>query len=251
MSVAGDLRVQVQAQLGRLRLDAELDTAGGTLVVIGPNGAGKSSLLALVLGALPVQAGRISLGPKLLLDTALGVNLPVEQRCIGYMPQDYALFPHLTVAGNVELALASARPRLNRDERTQRVSAMLDELAVQSLAQRSPQTLSGGEKQRVALARALAAEPSALLLDEPLAALDVHARLEVREFLASYLQRLALPAVVVTHDAADARSLGHRIAVLEQGRVTQTGQWSNLVAAPGSKFVEEFVSVGNAHGAFR
>ena len=236
------LHARLTARVGRLLIDAELDTGAGTLVLVGPNGAGKSSLLSLLLGALPVEQGRVTIGDTVLLDTAAHVDVPMEQRRLGYVPQDYALFPHLSVRQNVDFALGSVSPPPGPGERAQRVDAMLHDLGLTAHAGRRTQALSGGEKQRVALARALSVGPRALLLDEPLAALDVHSRHEVRAFLAGYLGRLALPTIVVTHDAEDARTLGHRVAVLEAGKVTQTGTWAELVAQPASRFVSEFVA---------
>jgi molybdate transport system ATP-binding protein len=236
------LRARVLAHVGRLRLDVELDSAPGTLVVIGPNGAGKSSLLSLLLGARPIAQGCVQVGDSALFDSARGIDVPLEERRLGYVPQDYALFPHLRVRENLEFALFSALGRRERSAALARAQKLSDELGLTELQERYPRTLSGGEKQRVALARALCANPRALLFDEPLAALDVHARQEVRTFLASYLGELGLPALVVTHDAADARQLGHRIAVLEAGRVTQQGSWPELVRAPASRFVEHFVA---------
>jgi molybdate transport system ATP-binding protein len=228
------LRAELRARVGELAIDVRIDTGDGTLVVVGPNGAGKSSLLALLLGERAVERGRIEVGGVVLLDTERGVRLAVERRALAYVPQDYALFPHLTVRKNVEFALASAG-RLDRV----RASAVLRELELDSLGERLPRTLSGGEKQRVALARAISVQPRALLLDEPLSALDVHARRGVRAFLARYLKEVALPTIVVTHDPADARTLGARIAVMEAGVITQTGTWDELAASPASPFVEE------------
>ncbi|KYF63548.1 molybdenum ABC transporter ATP-binding protein [Sorangium cellulosum] len=245
------LRARVTARIGRLRLDAELETGRGTLALVGPNGSGKTSLLSLLLGVLPVERGRVDVGGAVLLDTEAGVDVPVEERGIGYVPQDYALFPHLTVRENVAFAVrssASRRSGVDRAARAERVDAMLHELGVAALAHRRTQALSGGEKQRVALARALSVGPRALLLDEPLAALDVHSRREVRTFLAETLRALALPTVVVTHDAADARLLAHRVAVLEAGRVTQAGTWDELAARPASRFVEELVASARGGG---
>ncbi|WP_437637239.1 ABC transporter ATP-binding protein [Sorangium sp. So ce854] len=248
MTAAASLRARVAARIGRLRLDVEIDTAGGTLVLVGPNGSGKTSLLSLLLGVLPVERGRVEVGGAVLLDTEAGVDVPVEERGIGYVPQDYALFPHLSVRENVAFAVTSAASRrgsvgrADSVDRAERVDAMLNELGIAALARRRTQALSGGEQQRVALARALSVSPRALLLDEPLAALDVHSRREVRAFLAGYLRALALPTIVVTHDAADARQLGRRVAVMEAGRVTQAGTWDELAARPGSRFVEELVA---------
>lgn len=242
MSSPQALRARLTAQVGRLRIDAELDTAPGTLVLVGPNGAGKSSLLSLVLGARPVERGQVAVGAAVLLDTEAGVDVPLEQRRLGYVPQDYALFPHLSVRENVAFGLTRAARSLDRSSRALRVAGLLRELDLERHAARRPRTLSGGEKQRVALARALSIRPRALLLDEPLAALDVRSRGEVRELLATYLSRLALPTLIVTHDAQDARQLGHRIAVLEAGKITQAGTWEQLAERPASRFVEELVA---------
>ena len=154
--------------------------------------------------------------------------------------QDYRLFPHLDVRGNVAFG---ARARgVGRESARAAADAWLERLDLGGLATRRPAELSGGQAQRVALARALATEPAALLLDEPLAALDVHSRHEVRRFLASSLKNLGLPTVVVSHDADDARCLGHRVAVLEAGRLVQVGPWEDLARRPASRFVEEFVA---------
>jgi molybdate transport system ATP-binding protein len=235
------LALRVRAQIGDLSIEVELETGPGPLVVIGPNGAGKTSLLALILGTSAVEHGRIAVSGTVLVDTAAHVDVPLEHRRLGYVPQDYALFPHLSVRENVEFALASTREDREPSRRLQRVTAVLSDLGISALADRRPRSLSGGEKQRVALARALCVRPQALLLDEPLAALDVHARREVRTFLAHYLRELGLPTLVVTHDAADARQLGTQILVLEAGRITQRGTWEELVQAPASRFVTEFV----------
>jgi molybdate transport system ATP-binding protein len=236
------LEARLSARVGALRIEAEIALTAGPLVVIGENGAGKTSLLLLVLGALPVASGWLEVDGTRLLDTARGLDVPVERRRLGYVPQDYALFPHLSVRKNLDFALSSASPSLSRRARRERVDARLEELGVTTLAERAPATLSGGEKQRVALARALITEPRALLLDEPLAALDIRARGEVREFLAQYLEKVGLPSVVVTHDAADARAMGRLIAVLEAGRVVQLGTWAELVEKPASNFVAAFVA---------
>lgn len=235
------LQARVRARVGTLNIDVELDTHGGTLVLIGPNGAGKTSLLALLLGLIPAEYARIEVAGSVLVDPAAGLALPVEARRLGYVPQDYALFPHLTVRENVAFAVHSAARPQERAQAADRIDAALRDLGVSELAARRTQSLSGGEKQRVALARALSISPRALLLDEPLAALDVHARREVRGFLATTLRSLALPTLIVTHDPADARALGDRIAVLEAGRLTQVGTWDELVRQPQSQFIAEFV----------
>lgn len=233
------LDASLEGWVGAMRISAHLQTGDGPLVLVGPNGAGKSSLLRMLLGAIPAT-GRIVVGETILLDSVAGVDVPLEQRRLGYVPQDYGLFPHLSVRENVRFAARSAVSRASRSERDQRVDARLSELGLEALAERSVRTLSGGERQRLALARALAAEPRALLLDEPLAALDLHARRDIRAFLAGYLRRLGLPALVITHDPADARALGGPLVVLEHGQMVQSGSWAELEAAPASPFVEAF-----------
>jgi len=236
------LEAVVSGGIGARQIEARLDTRGGPLVVIGPNGAGKTTLLLMILGVRRPRSGRIVVGGTTLLDTARRVEIPVENRRLGYVPQDYALFPHMTALANVEFALASGNSNPNVPSRRLQALSLLSDFGLAELAQRRSTDLSGGEKQRVALARALAAKPRALLLDEPLSALDASARREVRSFLGSHLKRLALPALVVTHDPADACELGHRIAVLEAGRVVQVGTWGELRARPASPFVEQFVA---------
>jgi molybdate transport system ATP-binding protein len=201
------LRIDIEAAIGALALRVDLSVDGETLALVGPNGSGKTSLLKLVLGALRPSEGRIALAGSALFDARAGVDLWPEERSVGYLPQDYGLFPHMTALGNVLFALGCSEPRAGRAARNRRARALLDELEVGHVAAHEAKQLSGGERQRVALARALATSPRALLLDEPLAALDAGTRPKVREFLAGYLGKLALPAIVVTHDAADAAAL--------------------------------------------
>jgi len=235
------LEVDVGAVIGSFALRARLDVPAGTpTALVGPNGAGKTSLLLATLGIVRPSAGRIALGGEVLFDAAAGVSLPPERRGIGYVPQNHALFPHMTVRQNVEFALACRGGVPARDRRAL-AAELLGDLELGALADRRPPTLSGGESQRVALARALAAGPRALLLDEPLAALDVGVRRQVRGFVAATLARLDVPALVVTHDLADAAAIGARVAVLDGGKLVQVGTIEELRARPGSAFVEELL----------
>ena len=226
------LELRVTRALGALDLRVDLQLDRETIVVAGPNAAGKSSLLRLLLGVLRPDRGRIALDGRILFDDATGVEVPVEERQLGYVPQEYALFPHLDVLANVTFGLRA----LPRNERVRRASAWLERLAVTHLSRRFPGELSGGERQRVALARALAREPRALLLDEPFASLDPLARREVRRALRDWLREWRLPALIVSHDPADA-ILGDRVAVLEAGRVVQQGTVDELRRSPASAFV--------------
>jgi molybdate transport system ATP-binding protein len=242
------LRADIVAKLGEFNLDVKLDTGPGTLAVVGPNGAGKSSLLLFVLGVLRATKAFVQVGDVTLQDTQNAINAPTECRRLGYVPQDYALFPHMTVRQNIKFAMTSAKQHGPPRTAQRSVESLLHELALEPLAERLPPTLSGGERQRVALARALAVDPIALLLDEPFAALDLHTRAEVREFLAAFLDSTGLPTLLVTHDWQDARALGHRIFVLEAGSMTQTGTWLDLTQHPATRFVETFVSAPRGYG---
>jgi ABC-type sulfate/molybdate transport systems ATPase subunit len=206
-------------------LRAQLNLAGETLAVVGPSGAGKTSLLRAVAGLARPTGGRIALGDEVWFDAARRHHLSPERRRIGYLPQDYALFPHLTVMGNVRFAARRERPDL------------LDKLGISHLADVRPARLSGGERQRAALARALAREPRVLLLDEPFGALDAITRQQVRAELAHLLERLSLPTLIVTHSFEDATTLAGRVGVIDHGRIVQLAPPAELIASPASAIV--------------
>lgn len=233
------LSTKLKGKVGALSIDVELELHDERLVLLGPNGAGKTTILSLMLGLLPVQ-GRLMVGGTLLFDTEAGVSLPVESRRLGYVPQDFCLFPHMTVFENVRFAARSAGVRAGRNSIREFCLKLLDDLDLTEQKERSVTSLSGGERQRVAIARALAIEPRALFLDEPLSALDVRSRATVRQYLKHTLDTLRIPTIIITHDAADASALAERIAIVEHGRVTQTGSWDEIVAEPRSEFVRKF-----------
>ena len=237
------LSFALEGRVGSLELAVSLDAGERPLVLVGPNGAGKTTLLLMLIGAIRPHRGRVVLDGETLLDTATDVDVVPEERGLGYVPQRYGLFPHLTVLGNVVFGLES-RHRYRRPERRARALALLEALEVAHLSARRPDSLSGGEGQRVALARALAAEPRALLLDEPLAALDASVRRQLREFLPSRLAALRLPTIVVTHDVLDAAAFGEDIAVLEAGRVVQRGALDDLRQRPATPFVTQWAGGG-------
>src|SRR5207247_1594148 len=189
-------------------------------------GAGKTTLLHAIAGLVRPDRGRISCG-EAWLDTERGVDLRPDERSVGLVFQDYALFPHMTVAGNV--GFGARRP----------TEQLLERLGLAWLADARPRELSGGERQRVALARALAREPKALLLDEPLSALDVPTRAGVRSYLRGLLRELGLPTLLVTHDYADAVALAPRIGVLVDGKLVQLGTPAELLTSPATPFVAE------------
>ena len=230
------LALKLEVQRRGFLLEAALQCAPGPTLVLGPNGAGKTTLLRAILGALRVRDGELRLGDRLLLDTRAGIDLPTEDRRIGWVPQEYALFPHLSVAENVAFGA-----RGDAGERSRRVQDLLERLGLALLAARRPSELSGGERQKAALARALAAEPEALLLDEPLAALDAGTREATRQFLARMLRELAIPSLVVTHDVGDAEALDAPVVLLEQGRVVASAPFQALRAEPPTGFARDFL----------
>lgn len=235
------LEARFELAVGQLALRVALSSVDGPVVLVGPNGSGKTSTLLGLLGIVRPHAGRITLGGRVLFDSAANVDVAPEERGLGYVPQDYGLFTHMTARQNVEFALQAVGVH-GRAERSARALDLLQALEVADAAERGPAHLSGGQKQRVALARTLAAEPRALLLDEPLAALDAGARRQVRAFLATHLRRLALPAVVVTHDPEDAAALGTHVVVLESGQIVQTGTMDALREHPATPWIAEFTT---------
>lgn len=233
-------RAAIRVEQGDFRLEVELSSGSGVLAVIGPSGSGKSTLLKCIAGAIAADDAEVEVAGRVLESTSERINEPMEQRRIGYLPQGYALFPHLNVLDNVAFGLSTGAGRLRADERRQLAMTMLDRVGCSQLASRSIGGLSGGEQQRVALARALVLKPDLLLLDEPLSALDATSRRAVRSFLAQHLADYGRPAVIVTHDERDVEALADHVAVIEDGRIVQSGSLDSLRAAPASAFVAEF-----------
>jgi molybdate transport system ATP-binding protein len=220
--------------VGGLELDVELEVAAGEcLALAGPSGAGKTSVLRIAAGLIRPRAGRIACDGDDWLDTERGIDVPPERRRCGYVFQDYALFPHLSAWRNVAYALP-------RQDRRERALALLERFGLAERADARPSELSGGERQRVALARALAERPRALLLDEPLSALDARTRARAARELAATLREADVPTLLVTHDFAEAALLGDGVAVMDAGRVVQAGSAAELASRPGSAFVADF-----------
>ena len=210
---------------------------GETLALLGPSGCGKSTLLNIIAGFEHADRGTVQ-----LRDQAIE-NLPPNRREVGLVFQHYALFPHLSVRENVAYGLRARRlPRATIDER---VAEMIELLKLQALEGRYPAALSGGQRQRVAVARALAIRPAVLLLDEALSALDKNLREQMQVELSLLLRRLDITTILVTHDQREAFTMGHRIAVMEAGRLVQVGTPDEIYARPSSSFVLEFVGSAN------
>jgi molybdate transport system ATP-binding protein len=226
------LSLEAETRAGRLALDVALRVATGRcLALAGPSGSGKTTLLRIVAGLARPRRGRVEANGATWLDTDRGIDLPPERRATGFVFQDYALFPHLSARANVAYATGDHR----------RSGELLERLGIDAeTAGRRPAGLSGGERQRVALARALARDPDVLLLDEPLAALDPRTRSRAARELAATLAEVEAPALLVTHDFAEAATLGDEVAVVDAGRIVQRGPAAELAARPVSAFVADF-----------
>jgi molybdate transport system ATP-binding protein len=220
--------------------DVDLEVKRGQVVaIVGPSGAGKTTTLRAVAGLVAPDEGRVEANGTVWFDRERGIDLPPERRSVGLVFQDYLLFPHMTVAENVAFG------------GRERAFPTLERLGISELADARPRELSGGERQRVAIARALARDPAVLLLDEPLAALDVRTRVGVRGELHALLRDLGLPTLVVTHDFEDAASLADRIVVVDRGRVVQAVTAQELIAHPEGRFVAEFAGANLLPGRAR
>jgi molybdate transport system ATP-binding protein len=233
--------------LGTLVLEVELAVATGELVVLlGPNGAGKTTLLRAIAGLVPLDRGRVVLDGDVLEDTAAGTWVPTEQRPVGFVFQDYLLFPHLSALENVAFGLRARG--LPKAEARRRAAGWLERVGLATHAGARPRALSGGQAQRVALARAMVGDPRLLLLDEPLAALDAATRTEVRRDLRRHLASFDGTRLLVTHDPLEAMALADRLVVLEGGHITQTGSPAEVSGRPRSRYAAELVGVNLFHG---
>lgn len=235
------LSIELYKRLPSFDLELKLDVAPGITALFGPSGAGKSMTLACIAGLARPDAGRIALNGFTFYDSKAGINVPPQQRRIGYVMQDYLLFPHLTVGENVGFGLH----RLPRRERNARVAAMLERMGLVGYADRRPQELSGGQQQRVALARALVTEPHVLLLDEPFSALDAPTRAALRRDLLDLQQALKLPVIFITHDFGEAYLLANQLAVLVEGKLLQCATPAEVVAHPVNRHVAQLTGSRN------
>lgn len=228
-------------------LDIELLIEPGvTVALLGPNGAGKTTAVTTLAGLTPLDAGRIEIDGIPLDDPARSVFEPPERRDVGVVFQDYLLFPHLSVADNIGFGLASRR--LPRSDIVSRVGHWIDALDLGELSHARPDQLSGGEAQRVALARALVTEPSLLLLDEPLAALDVTTRTQLRRILRSHLERFEGPKLLITHEPTEAFLLADQIYVIEDGAITQIGTPADIRLRPRTAYAADLAGANLLEG---
>jgi molybdate transport system ATP-binding protein len=242
--------LQVRGVLAERDFDVEFAvSAGEVLAVLGPNGAGKSTTMHLISGLVRPDSGLVRLGDRVLTDTDAGVFVPTYDRRVGLLLQDPLLFPHLSAAANVAFA-----PRARRGRRGGRAAAKqvaqhwLAEVDATQFSDRRPRQLSGGQAQRVAIARALAGKPDVLLLDEPMAGLDVAAAASIRALLRRVLASDGRAAVLVTHDVLDVLTLADRVMVIEAGRIAEIGGTAEVLSAPRSSFGARIAGVNLVKG---
>ena len=235
------LNIRLRKRLENFTLELELAAPPGVTALFGPSGAGKSMTMACLAGLTRPDAGRITLNGSVLFDSEKNINLPPQRRAVGYVMQDYLLFPHLSIAQNIAFGLTG----LSRSEKSRVIEESLQRVGLAGFEQRRPNELSGGQQQRVALARALVTRPRVLLLDEPFSALDSPTRALLRRDLLRLRTELGIPALFVTHDLAEAYLLADQIAVIEAGRLLQLGPPEAVVYHPASRTVAELTGGGN------
>lgn len=223
--IRANINKQLHGANGEFRLDISLAIAEGEFVALfGPSGVGKTTLLRCLAGLEQPEQGSLAVSGETWLDSAARISLPPQHRRVGYMFQDYALFPNMTVRGNLEFALRKGSDK----KRVEELLALMD---IGELQHRKPDTLSGGQKQRVALARALASEPRLLLLDEPFSALDAEMRSRLHDELLRLQRHFGITAVIVSHDVGEVYKLASRVMVMEAGRLVQQGSPAEVFSA--------------------
>ena len=233
-------------QPGPIPLDVEFACDGGeVLAIFGPSGSGKTTILRSIAGLYRPAQASVRSGAEVWTDTVTGAFAPPHRRAVGFLFQDYALFPHLSAAGNVMAALAH-RPR---DERRQRADALLSLMHLEGKSAQLPRAMSGGERQRVALARALAREPAVLLLDEPFAAVDRRVRRRLQQEIDSLRRTLDIPLLLVTHDFDDVARLATHVLILEQGHTVAYGPMPALMSRPDLSWLRDAVGLGSVFEA--
>jgi molybdate transport system ATP-binding protein len=239
------LTVQIHKRFSGAGRDFALDVlftvAPGITILFGTSGAGKTTLLDCMAGLTTPDSGKIVIAERVLFDHARGANVPVEQRMVGYVFQDLALFPHLTVGKNVEYGLAD----VGKSERRTKSDAILESFRIAHLRERKPKEISGGERQRVALARALVTDPCVLLLDEPLAALDATTKSKIIDDLRAWNAAHGIPILYVTHNREEVFALGDRVLVLESGRIIADGTPHGVMAAPRRESLAQLIGFEN------
>ncbi|MBV8451562.1 MAG: ABC transporter ATP-binding protein, partial [Deltaproteobacteria bacterium] len=240
------LSVRVAYRLSSaFKLEAELETPAGFTMLLGPSGCGKTTLLNCIAGFVQPDAGRITLDARVLFDASSGVNMPVPERHLGYVFQNLALFPHMTVEQNIQYGLV----KLPAAERRARMMAMLESFRIPHLLARKPSQISGGERQRVALARSLVTNPAMLLLDEPLSALDAASKSKILDDLREWNAAHGIPILYVTHSPEEAFAVGEHVVILQSGRILSQGTPQDVLSKPRHETIAQIAGFENVFDA--
>jgi molybdate transport system ATP-binding protein len=235
------LSVNIQKKLDIFDLNIKFDVESGLTALFGPSGSGKSVTLKCIAGIMKPDTGWITLGDKTYYDSAKKINLPPQKRKVGFVFQNYALFPHLTVAQNIAFGIT----HLPKQEKQEVISNLIKKMNLTGLENKKTGHLSGGQQQRVALARTMATQPQILLLDEPFSALDSTVRIKLRGQLMELLAENPIPAILVTHDLNEAYSLSKKMVVIEGGKCLQQGHKDEIIYRPQNTKVAEFTRATN------
>jgi molybdate transport system ATP-binding protein len=240
------LSVRIVCQLSKaFSVDAEFDAPAGFTMLLGPSGGGKTTLLNCIAGLVRPDAGRIAIGERVLFDSAKGIDVPVRGRRLGYLFQNLALFPHLTIEENVMYGIS----KLSTEQRRERIRMLTDAFSISHLLPRKPSEISGGERQRAALARSLVTNPSLLLLDEPLVALDNDTKSRILDDLRDWNTEHNIPILYVTHAQQEAFALGEHVVVIEAGRILAQGLPEEVLSAPRHETVAQIAGFENVFDA--
>jgi molybdate transport system ATP-binding protein len=246
MTAASELAVRLSHQFSEdFSLDVEFEAPAGFTMLLGPSGGGKTTILDCIAGLARPSSGRIALGPRVLFDSSAHIDVSVAQRRLAYLFQDLALFPHLTVAENVQYGII----KLPVAERRERVMSLLDTFRIAHLRTHKPNEISGGERQRAALARSLVTDPAALLLDEPLTALDHATKATILDDLRAWNLSHRIPILYVTHSSEEAFALGEHVVVIEAGRVIANGLPQDVLRSPRHETIAQIVGFENVFDA--
>ncbi|HAO94166.1 MAG: hypothetical protein A2X99_04655 [Deltaproteobacteria bacterium GWB2_55_19] len=235
-----DLGFDIKKSFGEFRIDVSLSLNDDLLVLFGPSGAGKTLILKMISGIVAPDEGYVTIGSEKVFDSKTGVARPIRERKIGYLFQDYALFPHMTVFENIAYGAGAKQGAVEA-----KVKELVSLTRLTGLEERYPRELSGGQKQRCALARTLASEPRVLLLDEPFSALDYQVREKLRADLLRIHDAYPITTILVTHDLEEAFMLGRRIAVINNGRIEQSGLREDVFYRPATRDVARFIGTRN------
>lgn len=244
-AASAEIEISLRKSLPSFALDVSFSVRPGITILFGASGAGKTTLLDCIAGLRQPDAGRIHIGDRTVFDSENGINIAPRERRVGYVFQDLALFPHLTVESNIGYGISA----VHAEERRRRITKTLESLGIEHLRRRRPAQLSGGERQRVALARALVTEPSVLLLDEPLAALDLPIRMKIADDLRLSVQNLPIPVLYVTHNRDEVFMLGERLLVLENGKLIAQGTPHEVLSAPRGETIAQLAGFENIFDA--